>query len=209
MAVGWVYEADDLLKMGVPKGSFYFYTHSFWICTITSAAVGIYVFEGDEWIGLAIWVGCLISIAIICSILIKREGYDKKKWLQLVFFSGVRKIARHMTLLSDKKKIKDRTIQKWWEPCFEIWWSFSIKYFIPVTLVWIIMWSLRTDLNELYGDYPLSTQFTGVVVVFIFVCLLVIPFFIVKSPEPFGFDVDRPFDEMQASDIFEQEEIAK
>jgi hypothetical protein len=37
-----------------------------------------------------------------------------KEWFNIVFFSGVRKIARHMTLLSNPDR-KDHTERAWWE----------------------------------------------------------------------------------------------
>jgi hypothetical protein len=54
-------------------------------------------------------------------------------------FSGVRKLSRGMTKLS---KTAGDTQTYWWETAFEHWWGFSIKYFVPFALAFLLCNSL-------------------------------------------------------------------
>jgi len=40
-----------------------------------------------------------------------------------------------------------------WETVFEIWWGFSIKYFVPFALNFLIFFSLKGDIETPYGGY--------------------------------------------------------
>ena len=118
-----------------------------------------------------------------------------KEWFQIVFFAGARKIARHMTLLSNRGR-REYAQKATWEVLFEIWWGFSIKYFIPTVLSFVMFNTLKTNVEKPYGGYPIGTNFIGWTLVLISILLAVIPIFFCTEYEPFGMDVDQPFEEM-------------
>jgi hypothetical protein len=130
-----------------------------------------------------------------------------KEWFDIVFFSGVRKIARHMTLLSNPDR-KDHTERAWWEIIFEIWWGFSIKYFMPAALLIGMFSSMRTDFMDKYGGYPLGTNFIGWTIVIISLIIIIVPFFFCTTWEHFDYDVDQPF-EMMAKKHFNDQQLKK
>jgi SNF family Na+-dependent transporter len=196
IAVGWIYETDDIIEQGVPRKALAFFTYSYWTLNSIAVAVGIGL-EDSEWVGIIIYFVGLIPIILVTNSMAKNNGCETKKFWKLTFFAGVRKISRHMTLLSDENKVEN----EWWVPIFEVWWNFSIKYFVPTALEWILIWQLRTDANDKYGEFPMGTQWTGIVCVIVFVILLVAPFWLVTTPEPFAVDVNLKFDEMNAKNI--------
>lgn len=198
VAVGWIYETDEIIEQGVPKKALAFFTWGYWSLNTVAVGVGIGA-EGNEWIGILIYLVGLIPLVLVTNGMSKSGGCDVKKFWKLTFFSGVRKIARHMTLLSDENKQQN----EWWVPIFEVWWNFCIKYFTPTALEWLLVWQLRTDCKDKYGGFPIGTQFVGIVCVFVFLILLVAPFWMITTPEPFTCDVNLKFDEMNAKSVRE------
>lgn len=121
----------------------------------------------NEWVGIIIWVVCW-AIGIVVSVqMAKKAGLTAHEFFSAIILCGIRKIAKHITLLSNPKKA-EQGLRAWWHRPFEIWWGFSIKYLIPVCLVWLNIWALRTDIdNGGYNidAYPMGTQSIGVIIV--------------------------------------------
>ena len=112
-----------------------------------------------------------------------------------------------MTLLSNKSR-REAGQRATWEILFEIWWGFSIKYFMPTALSFVMFNTLRTDIQKNYGGYPLGTNFIGWTLVFVSAILFVVPIFLCTKKEPFDIDVDQPFEEMD-KEYFEELQKAK
>jgi solute carrier family 6 GABA transporter-like protein 1 len=198
VAVGWIYEVDEIVEQGVSKKALAFFSYSYWILNTICVAIGIGI-EGNEWVGLIIFLVGLIPIVLITNAMAAKDDCPAKKFWKLTFFAGVRKISRHMTLLSDENK----TENEWWVPIFEVYWNFCIKYFCPTALTWLLVWQLRTDCKDKYGGFPMGTQFIGIICVIIFIILLIVPFWIITTAEPFSVDVNMKFEDMTAQNIRE------
>jgi hypothetical protein len=123
-----------------------------------------------------------------------------KQFFDHIFLCGIRKVSRHITLLSNLKKEKPA----WWESYFEFWWGLSIKYVIPIGLVWLQLLGMRTDIDNggyVPEDYPLGTQMIGVSFVIVGVLMTIIPIFICTTYEEFDYDVDKPIEEMNVGNV--------
>lgn len=148
MGASWVYEAKEIYAKGRNyKMSAMVLAAGFWSAAILTPAISIFSESSEGWIGLiAFWVWMLILWPISFFI----SGLSFKEWKSNVMFYGVRKLSRAMTKLS-KDKGDNKTYV--WEIIFEHWWGFSIKYWVPFALNWLLFFSLKNDLDEKYGGY--------------------------------------------------------
>jgi len=85
------------------------------------------------------------------------SGLGIGDWYKKVFFYGARELA---IMLTNGSTDDPREPPMWRYP-FEVWWSFSMKYFFSWAVYWLLIRLLRSDivLNEdtdsLYGGYHL------------------------------------------------------
>lgn len=201
MAIGWIYEVKDI-KDKVNPVSIAVFTGSFWFIIIVLPAVSLFSYNDYAWTTRIIEV-CMLPIITVGSWLFSREQ-TFKEWFNIVFFSGARKIARHMTLLSNPER-KDHSERSWWEPIFEIWWCFSIKFLMPAVLCYGMINAFRTDILDRYGGYKIGVQFLGWAIVIFSYLLIIVPIFLCTKWEPFSYDVDQPFDLMAKKHFSDRE----
>jgi len=62
---------------------------------------------------------------------------------------GVRRIAYSMSKLARVEK----GVVKWWEAGFALYWGFTIKYFIPAVLWFLLVSNVKMDAEKPYGKY--------------------------------------------------------
>lgn len=178
-----------------------FYNISWNVVLQINTVIAIFAYNNFTYISLICFFPMWAVILLISWLLTFDNTRETGKFypiigfFKLIMLSGVRKIARHMTLLSDPGK-KQTKFTKCWKMAFELWWGFSIKYFMPVAITYLLWQSLKLDTDKPYGDYPEGTNWVGWVVVIISVLILIIPCFVCCKKEPFEFDVDQPFDTM-------------
>jgi len=151
--------------------------------------ISFVAFPDFSWVGIiVVWI--LIIAVIIISWLL--SGLSFGDWLPAVGLYGVRKLARAMTKLSKKEGDNER---KWWEPIFEIWWGFMIKYFVPFALWWMLVLSVKNDFETPYGGYHWFWQFMGAIYPLGGLMCFIVPLFICTTPEPFEHDIEEEFAE--------------
>jgi hypothetical protein len=97
-----------------------------------------------------------------------------------------------MSKLSKEKGSKTR---EWWEPIFETWWGFSIKYFVPFALWFLICLSLKADLDTPYGGYHGFWQIMGWIYPLLGFLAFLYPIFRPPAPMEFPPEIERAFDE--------------
>ena len=190
MGAAWVYEGAEIMAKGRNyKTSLLILAISYWIA-VFACPIGA-IFSGSEygWVGLIVFWVWLIIVWIVSFLV---SGLPFREWKSNIMFYGVRKLSRAMTKLS---KPKGDSKVRWWEPVFEFWWGFSIKYFVPFALMFLIMFSLNNDVTNRYGKYHMFWQVCGFVFPISGILCFVLSFFICKEPEPFDHDVDAAFDE--------------
>ena len=64
-------------------------------------------------------------------------------------FSGPMSIAHEMCVLGRPGvtvEEREKAPPNCWENLFIIWWGFSIKFFMPVALVWILFMGIEADI---------------------------------------------------------------
>ena len=119
-----------------------------------------HAFPNYSWISMPLF-WCLMLIDWFASY--KFSGASFTDWYDLVFLASIRPLARSMTKLSKEKEDEFPL----WEDVFEFWWGFSIKYFVPWAIWWLLMLSLGNDISGSsangngYGDYHIFWQIMG------------------------------------------------
>lgn len=103
-----------------------------------------------------------------------------------------------MTKLS---KTSGQTGRSWWEPIFEFWWGFSIKYVVPFALTMLLLFSFKADITNPYGGYHAVWQTIGWIIPGLGFIAFIIPVFNPPGPEPFSHDVDAAFKEDDYSGV--------
>lgn len=188
-AISWVYEAKDVIaKHG--KGPVYVLALGYWIPLFFGGIIG---FCSVPTVGVN-WVFCIILVVstLVCSIIsFCMSKLSFGDWFFSIALYGVRKIARSMTKLSKAPGQKRR----WWEPIFEVWWGFSIKFFIPWALWWLLMLSARNDILAPYGGYHIFWQWIGFLFPLAGILSFTIPLIVCTKREDFGPEVDEAFEE--------------
>lgn len=84
---------------------------------------------------------------------------------------------------------------------FEAWWGFSVKYFMPWSIMSLLMLSLNADLTldkngNGYGGYHIFWQVMGFMFPIIGLICFIVPLFLCTTQEPFSKDVDNDFGDM-------------
>lgn len=161
----------------------------YWLGVIVIPVAAIFSESSDGWVALLIFWPYLILL-MLASYLVCGEPFQD--WKSNVAFYGVRKLSRSMTKLS---KAEGETRTMWWEPVFEYWWGFSIKYFVPWALTFLVFFSLYNDTESPYGEYHIFWQVCGFMFPIAGLLVFILSFFICKEPEPFDHDVDAAFRE--------------
>lgn len=185
----WIYELGEIVTMhdGKYKGSCITLIAGYWFPLLVLGPVSIWGLEGMSWLGFIIfWTIHLISFIVAWF----QSGEPFGKFYYGIYLYGVRKLARAMTKLSKEKGSKKREC---WEPVFETWWGFSIKYFVPFALWFLICFSLKTDLDTPYGGYHGFWQIMGWIYPLVGFIFFLIPIFYPPSREDFPPEVDAAF----------------
>ena len=187
---GWIYEMKEIVAKG--RGhrlAVIILFVSYWVPLILLGPISIWGLEGMTYVGFIIfWAIQLISF--IAAMVVSGLGFSD--FFFTIYLYGVRKLSRAMTKLSKEKGSRER---KWWEPIFEVWWGFSIKYFVPFALWFLIMFSLKGDLDKPYGGYHNFWQIMGWAYPVVGFIAFLIPVFFPPSREDFPPEVDAAFEE--------------
>jgi len=112
-------------------------------------------------LGLSVIVFWVIQL-IVWGVSWMASGLGIADWYKQVFFYGARELA---IMLTNGSTVNPANPPVWRYP-FEFWWSFSMKYFFPWAVYWLLCRLLRSDivLNEddkTYGEYHLFWQIMG------------------------------------------------
>ena len=190
MGAAWVYEAGQIFEKGRNyKLSIIILAAGFWSAALIIPIVCLFSESGDGWVGMPVfWVWMLVLWGISWLV----SGLSFGEWKSNIACYGVRKLSRSMTKLS---KTAGDNKHYTWEVIFELWWGFSIKYWVPFALNWLIFFSLKNDLDTAYGGYHMFWQALGFAFPITGLLVFVVAFIFCRAPEPFDHDVDAAFDE--------------
>ena len=202
MGAAWVYEAGEIMEKGREyKLSLIILVVGYWLGVLACPIGAVFSESSEGWIGLIVfWVWLLVVMIVSCLV----SGLGFKAWKSNIACYGVRKLSRAMTKLS--KNVGDSE-RYWWESVFENWWGFSIKYFVPYALSFLLFNSLYTDLNTPYQGYHIFWQVSGFLFPISGLLVFIVSAFVCTEEEPFDHDVDMAFDEndhmgVGAADVF-------
>jgi SNF family Na+-dependent transporter len=187
--VGWIYELFDIRKDEATIKSTNTLLFGYWACAVIIPPAFIFGMKGSAWVGIVVFWVLQIPIWIVSKM---QYGKSLGEWYSTVFLYGVRKISRSMTKLS---KEKGDTKRACWEPLFEFWWGFSIKFVVPFGLLMLLWLSAATDIESAYGGYHPFWQGLGIIFPALGFLFFIGPVFFPPGPEPFDHDVDAAFRE--------------
>ena len=141
---GWVYEAAEVCEK-VNKATVGVLALGYWCLLLPLGLLAYFAFPNDSWVAMPIFWGVQVIVWIV-SFAVSKLSFAK--WYKQVFLYGVGKLARSMAKLSSGGK------RTWWVGPFEFWWGFSIKYFFPWAVWWLLCLSFSKDVAEPYdGNY--------------------------------------------------------
>ena len=201
-AVGWMYEQEEIAKRtGI--ASMLIYNAGFWVILEVALAISLFALDGRLWIGVVIVVLLFPPTAFISF---KLSNMTWHEWVRLVPLSGVRKIARHMTLLGELSRGERRRRR---DQIFEVAWCVLIKYVMPISISILLLLSLDEDIHERYRNYPDGSLWIGRGLSIIFVLLFAAGLLLGTQPEEFSVQLDIPYDEMCVEHIRRIEEVSK
>lgn len=140
---GWVYEAAESMQ-NVSKAGVVTNIVGYWGVLIPLGIMAYFIFPESSWMAMPIFWGCQVVVWIVSFALSKTSC---SRWYNQIFLCGVGKLARAIAKPSTGGK------KKWWVPCFVFWWGFSIKYFFPWAVWWLLCLSAQGDIAKPYGGY--------------------------------------------------------
>jgi SNF family Na+-dependent transporter len=145
---GWGFDVDDTMKRS-PKHaqSLKYLSFSFWIYLIVVGL--IFVLIEKIAVGIAVLAAGLLLFCLLPSWLIFRGAGSFAEWYAIVCMCGVRRIAYSMSKLARYEKGVPRV----WEPAFAFYWGFTIKYFVPSVLWFLLVSNVKMDAQNPYGKY--------------------------------------------------------
>ena len=142
-----------------------------------------------EWMGLLIY---LLGHAISFIVSLKLSCKSFKDWWNIVGVYGSRKLVEHLSKLEKGEKRKKCL------KFFNIYLSISLKYIVPIAILFITVRALRVDIVTPYLGYNTGVQMVGVCVVAIGALAGILPVFFWKSKEEFiDHRPENPFDEVE------------
>jgi hypothetical protein len=114
----------------------------YWGLLLPLGLLAYFAFPNDSWVAMPIFWGIQVLVWI-ASFISSKLPFGQ--WYKRVFLYGVGKLARSMAKLSTGGK------RSWWVSPFEFWWGFSIKYFFPWAVWWLLCISFANDVASPYG----------------------------------------------------------
>ena len=188
---GWVWRFDEAVAAG-GKTAVYVNFFGYWGVTLLLGILAYFAFPTFSWVSMPVFWAIQIIVWLVSFFTSKDAQGNRCRfvdWYDLVFLSGVRHLARSMTKLSKDDDKKDEF--PWWEDAFEFWWGFSVKYFIPWALWWLLMLTLQADVTGSaangngYGDFHIFWQVMGFIYPVGGLLCFFIPIFFNITPEAF------------------------
>jgi len=143
----WVYKHDKY-KDAEPNTfrSVKIQAFGYWIPLLILGVVGNFI-EDPMALPISLLVFWVIQI-IVWVVSYVTSGLSLKEWYKKVFFYG----ARDLAIMISKASMTNADDEPYWRYPFEIWWSFSMKYFFSWA-VWVLsMRYFRNDLPILEGE---------------------------------------------------------
>lgn len=196
---GWVYQYEGAIAKAKVSTMILFF--GYWCVLIPLALLAYFAFPLVSWIAMPIfWV--IQVIVWIASFATSKMSF--KEWYCEVLMYGIIKMARAISKLSVSKDKPN----PWWKAVFEVWWCFSIKFFFPWAVWWLLSLSFANDISSPYGGYYWGWQVLGFLFPIIGLALFIIPIFVGVQKEPFEHDIDAAFDDKTVAPIVQAEMAA-
>lgn len=155
VAVGWIHCFEDALATG-SKASVYILTIGYWALLVPLAWLAYFAFPLESWVAIPVFWGWFACITLTSMLVAKfAHQVDFKTWYQEIFFSGVRPVSVHMCGLA---KPAMKPIAKL---IFEFWFCFCIKFIFPWAIWWLLIMTIKKDIDVPYEGYHVFWQILG------------------------------------------------
>lgn len=143
---GWFFDASRHMSFSAGhRKSILWLTITYWTLLVGVGTVSC-IFNGVV-AGFAVSAGIFIIICVPVSYHL--SGLSLSKWYHEVLLCGVERIAYACSQMTRF----DERVKMWWEPLFNIYWSFLIKFINPAILYYIFCSILMDDIRDAYGGY--------------------------------------------------------
>lgn len=143
---GWGYDVERTINKSTGhKNGLLVLSAAYWINLLICGV--LFVAIEKTGLGILVFIGLTIFDCLLPSFLISRLSLAE--WYQTVAMCGVRRIGYSISKLGREEPHKI----KWYEPAFVFYWGFTIKFFIPATLWFILVGSFKNDVIKSYGGY--------------------------------------------------------
>lgn len=156
----WMYKIDDYKEEAGTYRAKKIQIVGYWAPLIILGIVGNFI-EDDMALPISILAFWIIQI-IVWVVSWLSSGLSIKDWYKKVFFYG----ARDLAIMISKGSMENPEETPMWRYPFEVWWSFSMKYFFSWAVWTLCMRYFRNDLPLLedetyYGGYHGFWQVMG------------------------------------------------
>jgi hypothetical protein len=150
----WMYKWGSALERDEFKvhKSMQILAFGYWIpLLVIGFVVNIFMSQYEWALGLSVIVFWVIQL-IVWGVSWMVSGLGISDWYKKVFFYGARELAIMLT----NGSTDDPDHPPMWRYPFEVWWSFSMKYFFSWAVYWLLIRLLRSDIVLLEGDTTYS-----------------------------------------------------
>lgn len=116
------------------------------------------------------------------------------EWHNKVALYGTMRLSKAMTKLSKSDPNSERNFG---EKFFDQWWGISIKFFCPVSLCYLIAYTVIADIRNNYGNYHVGWQIIGLIIPFAGLVVFVWSLFMCTEQDTFQHDIHHCIDAVE------------
>jgi solute carrier family 6 GABA transporter-like protein 1 len=143
---GWGFDVEETLQRSPQHAlSLKYLSFSFWTYLLIVGL--IFVLLEEVPVGIAVLAAGILLFCLLPSFLLSKLPFPQ--WYAQICMCGVRRLAYSMSKLGRKEP--DQV--QWWEPAFALYWGFTIKYFVPSVLWFLLVGNTKADIDNPYGKY--------------------------------------------------------
>lgn len=147
--VGWMFDNDRTAAMSenwqkAERINFY----GFWLILAICGLIG--VANESEIYGMLIFISIQFIVILPWSFITSEGSFSE--WYDNVLMSSVKRISISMSKLARLEE-EDPTQKLWWEDACVFYFGFTVKYLNPMILWFVILYSIKANMESPYGGY--------------------------------------------------------
>jgi hypothetical protein len=146
VVIGWYFCFNEAWAKS--KGACLVMWLGYYCLLIPLAWMSYFAYPDFSWTGLPVfWLFQFMMQGISLSIAVFKDKMTFREWYEDILFSGVKPIAERMLSLTT-------SANHWFfEEFFTFWWCTSIKWIFPWAIYWMIVMTIKADIEKPYSKY--------------------------------------------------------